>query len=108
MEARKEDDRDEGELVRQVRPLIEQAEKIRTTSRAKAERIRTQADERIAALHAQAETDADEHEHRAEVAVGRMLKFGETPKSIADTLGVMLAHIREIQRSVSTLADGKG
>ena len=28
MEARKEDDRDEGELVRQVRPLIEQAEKI--------------------------------------------------------------------------------
>jgi len=28
MEAKKEDDRDEGELVKQVRPLIEQAEKI--------------------------------------------------------------------------------
>lgn len=28
MEARKEEDRDEGELVRQVKPLIEQGEKI--------------------------------------------------------------------------------
>lgn len=28
MEARKEDDRDEAELVKQVKPLIEQADKI--------------------------------------------------------------------------------
>lgn len=87
------------EIVADYFDAAEQAQKARTTARAKAEKIRAEADERIAALHTQAENAAGEHEHRANHAIRHMLELGESPKAIAATLSTPLTHVREIQRS---------
>lgn len=90
-----------SEIVADYFDAAEQAETARTTAHAKAEKIRAQADQRIAALHAQAETAASDHEHRADKAISRMLELGESPKAVAATLGLPLSRIRETQRPVS-------
>lgn len=87
-----------SEIVADYFDAAEQAEKTRATARTKAEKIRAQADQRIAALYAQAEAAASDHEHRAHKAISRMLELGETPRAIADTLGVPIGRIRETQR----------
>jgi hypothetical protein len=87
-----------SEIVADYFDAAEQAEKTRTTARAKAEKIRAQADQRIAALHTQAEAAAIDHAHRADKAISRMLELGESPKAVAATVGVPLSRIRELQR----------
>jgi len=87
------------EIVADYFDATEQAQTARTAAHDKAEKVRAQADERINALHTQAENAASEHEHRASHAIKRMLELGESPKAIADTLGAPLTQIREIQRS---------
>lgn len=89
------------EIIADYFDATEQAEKARTTAHVKAEKIRTQADERINALHTLTENAASEHEHRASHAINRMLELGESPKAVADTLGTPLTHVREIQRSTT-------
>jgi hypothetical protein len=86
------------EIVADYFDAAEQAEKTRATARAKADKLRAQADQRIAALHTEAETAAADHEHRADKAISRMLELGETPKAVATTLGIPIGRIREAQR----------
>ncbi|MBR7824694.1 hypothetical protein KDK95_00110 [Actinospica sp. MGRD01-02] len=87
-----------SEIVAEYFDAAEQAEKARAAAHAKAQKIRARADERIAALEVQAEAVAGGHEHRADQAIGRMLELDESPRAVADTLGVPLGHVRDIQR----------
>ena len=95
------------EIVADYFDATDLADKARAHAQAKADKIRAQADERIAAVHAQAETTASEHERRADAAIGRMLELGESPKAVAETLGVPLTRIRETQRLASRPAEEK-
>jgi hypothetical protein len=76
----------------------EQAEKTRAAAVQKAEKLLSQTHERITVLREQAEAAAGEHERHADTAISRLLKLGENPKSIAETLEISLTRIKEIQR----------
>lgn len=74
------------DIVADYFDATEQAQKTRATAQTRADKIRAQVDERIAALRDQAANTADEHERRAIFAISQMLALGENPKAIADTL----------------------
>jgi len=89
------------EIIADYFEASERAENVRADAKAKTTKARNQADEHIARIQQQAENDAAGYEHQAGAAVARMLEIGETPKSIADALGITLARVRDIQRPVT-------
>lgn len=98
-------EQDLHEIVADYFDASEHAEKTRAAAKHNAEKVRSHAEGRITAIHEQAENEANEYDHHADMAIGRMLEFGESPKAIASTLGIPFTRIREIQRR--TLEPGK-
>lgn len=79
--------------------MRDRAERARDDGRAKAERIRKEADARIAAILEQAQTTAEGFDRQADSVVARLLAAGESRAQVADLTGLSASQVRDTQRT---------
>lgn len=92
-------ERELREVVTAFHTAVERGEKVRADAEAKVAKLFADAEAKAAALRHKAQQDAARHDEQAAVSVRRMLELGESREAVVALTDWPAARVREIQRA---------
>lgn len=87
------------EVVTAFHAAVERGEKVRADAEAKVAKLFADAEAKAEALRHKAQQDAARHDEQAAVSVRRMLELGESREAVVALTDWPAARVREIQRA---------